>query len=93
MLHDWHRRLMRNSDLPPEMIGTFRPALGWVGGTSPSDAAYVASLLDVSERTGRTALETLARHGVLSEIEAGTGTVGRARRWYAATELLRLWRA
>lgn len=251
MLHDWHRRLMRNSDLPPEMIGTFRPALGWVGGTSPSDAAYVppppeeiprlmddlvcfadatddfdavsrsaiahaqfeaihpygdgngrlgrvlvsrilrragvtqrsvapismaiardaggylsglrmfetghcgpwvrwfaqvveqtadlanaivnesqelikqwsrmtsslrhdsaarallrflpghpvinsadvASLLDVSERTGRTALDTLATHGVLSEIEAGTGTVGRARRWYAATELLRLWRA
>ncbi|MDE0135687.1 MAG: Fic family protein [Acidimicrobiaceae bacterium] len=251
MLHDWHNRLMRNSDLPPEMIGTLRPALGWVGGTSPSDAAYVppppeeiprlmddlvrfadadddldavsrsaiahaqfeaihpygdgngrlgrvlvsrilrragvtqrsvapismaiardaggylsglrmfetgragpwvqwfaqvvertadlanaivnesqelieqwsrmtsslrhdsaarallrflpghpvinsadvASLLDVSERTGRTALETLARHGVLSEIEVGTETVGRARRWYAASELLRLWRA
>jgi len=250
MLHDWHNRLMRNSDLPPEMIGTFRPALGWVGGTSPSDAAYmppppeeiprlmddlvrfadadddldavsrsaiahaqfeaihpygdgngrlgrvlvsrilrragvtqrsvapismaiardaggylsglrmfetgragpwvrwfaqvvertadltnaivnesqelieqwsrttsslrydsaarallrflpghpvinsadVASLLDVSERTGRTALETLARHGVLSEIEVGTETIGRARRWYAASELLQLWR-
>ena len=28
MLHDWHNRLMRNSDLPPEMIGTFRPASG-----------------------------------------------------------------
>lgn len=251
MLHDWHRWLMRNSDLPPEMVGTFRPALGWVGGTSPSDAAYVppppeeiprlmddlvrfadaaddldavsrsaiahaqfeaihpygdgngrlgrvlvsrilrragvtqrsvapismaiardaggylsglrmfeighcgpwvrwfaqvvertadltnaivnesqelieqwsrttsslrhdsaarallrflpghpvinsadvASLLDVSERTGRTALEALARHGVLSEIEVGTETVGRARRWYAASELVRLWRA
>ncbi len=40
-LHQWHRRLMRHGTLPPQMIGTFRPTLGWVGGTTPLDAAYV----------------------------------------------------
>lgn len=40
-LHGWHRRLMRHGRLPAHMIGAFRPALGWVGGTSPLDAAYV----------------------------------------------------
>ena len=41
VLHEWHGRLMRNRHLPKEMVGAFRPALGWVGGTSPLDAAYV----------------------------------------------------
>ncbi len=249
VLHEWHGRLMRNSDLPIEMVGAFRPALGWVGGTSPLDAAYVppppaeiprlvddllrfadatddldalsraaivhaqfeaihpygdgngrlgrvlvgrilrraeatrrsvapismavardpggylsglrlfesghigpwvqwfaqivetaaeltgsiveqsqqlieqwtevtstlrrdstarallrflpgypvissadvAGLLDVSERTGRTALESLAKHGVLENTQVSTGQVGRARGWYAATDLLRIW--
>ena len=249
VLHEWHGRLMRNSDLPAEMLGAFRPSLGWVGGTSPLDAAYVppppdeiprlmddlvgfadalddldavsraaiahaqfeaihpygdgngrlgrvlvsrilaraattqrsvapismaiardpggylsglrlfemghtgpwvswfariveraagltdsiveqsqqlvrqwadatnalrhdsaarsllrflpghpvissadvAELLGVSERTGRTALESLAGHGVLQPIDISAGHVGRARRWYAATDLLRLW--
>jgi Fic family protein len=40
-LHAWHRRLMRNSRLSPAMVGAFRDAQGWVGGTSPLDAAYV----------------------------------------------------
>ncbi|MBO0713205.1 MAG: Fic family protein [Acidimicrobiales bacterium] len=40
-LHAWHRRLMRHSRLAPEMVGAFRGAQGWVGGTSPLDAAYV----------------------------------------------------
>lgn len=40
-LHRWHARLMRHSDLDPEMIGTFRRRVGWVGGSSPLDAAYV----------------------------------------------------
>ena len=40
-LHRWHERLMRNSDLPVELIGEFRPSVGWVGGNSPLDAAYV----------------------------------------------------
>ena len=41
MLHRWHERLMRHGRLPAHMIGAYRPALGWVGGTSPVDAAYV----------------------------------------------------
>lgn len=40
-LHRWHRQLMRHGPLPPEMVGAFRPTLGWVGGNSPLDAAYV----------------------------------------------------
>lgn len=40
-LHRWHRQLMRHGRLPADMIGAFRPVMGWVGGTSPLDAAYV----------------------------------------------------
>ena len=40
-LHHWHRQLMQHGTLPSDMIGVFRPALGWVGGSSPLDAAYV----------------------------------------------------
>ena len=40
-LHEWHARLMRNSDLDPSLIGVFRDGVGWVGGNSPLDAAYV----------------------------------------------------
>ena len=41
MLHRWHERLMRHGLLSASMVGRFRPALGWVGGTSPTNAAYV----------------------------------------------------
>ena len=41
LLHSWHQRLMRNSDLDSDLIGVFRPRVGWVGGSSPLDAAYV----------------------------------------------------
>jgi Fic family protein len=41
-IHDWHRRLMGQSgDLASEMIGAFRVAQSWIGGTSPRDAAFV----------------------------------------------------
>lgn len=40
-LHLWHERLMRSSDLTADLIGAFRPSVGWVGGNSPLDAAYV----------------------------------------------------
>ena len=40
-LHRWHRQLMQHGMLPPDLVGTFRPTLGWVGGNSPLDAAYV----------------------------------------------------
>ncbi len=41
MMHDWHRRLMRHSGMDSDLIGVWRPRVGWVGGTSPVDAAYV----------------------------------------------------
>lgn len=68
-----------------------RALLGHLPGHPVIHSADVARLLDVSERTGRTALETLNEHNVLREIDASTGDVGRARRWYAAADLLRLW--
>lgn len=40
-LHSWHRRLMQHGTLPSGLTGVFRPVLGWIGGTSPLDAAYV----------------------------------------------------
>jgi Fic family protein len=43
LLHSWHARLMQGPHawLPAEMVGSFRTAQGWVGGTSPLDAALV----------------------------------------------------
>jgi len=40
-LHRWHRQLMGNSALDETMIGAFRTAPSWIGGTSPIDAAFV----------------------------------------------------
>jgi Fic family protein len=40
-VHNWHRRLMKDSNLPPEIIGAFRTTQSWIGGTSPRDAALV----------------------------------------------------
>ena len=33
MLQRWHRALMRDTNLPAEMVGRFRRAQGWIGGT------------------------------------------------------------
>ncbi len=41
-IHEWHRRLMGpTSRLPEEMIGAFRTAQSWIGGTSPHSASFV----------------------------------------------------
>jgi len=40
-IHSWHRRLLRDADLPPHLVGAFRDAQGWIGGRGPQDAAYV----------------------------------------------------
>ncbi len=42
LLHSWHRDLMRHGRLPPDMIGSYRTSPGWIGGTSPTTAVYVA---------------------------------------------------
>ncbi len=41
-LHRWHRTLMSGaSHLPQRLVGRFRDEQGWIGGTSPFDAALV----------------------------------------------------
>lgn len=45
-MHSWHRLLMENSNRPASLHGTWRSSPGWIGGTSPLDAAYVPPLPD-----------------------------------------------
>ncbi|HEV3449900.1 MAG TPA: Fic family protein [Acidimicrobiia bacterium] len=40
-LRDWHRTLMAGSPLPGRFVGVVRDEQGWIGGTSPLDAALV----------------------------------------------------
>ena len=41
-IHEWHRRLMGPTGrLPEEMVGAFRTAQSWIGGTSPRNASFV----------------------------------------------------
>jgi Fic family protein len=40
-LHAWHRVLMVDSPLSTDLVGRYRDAQGWIGGTSPRDAVYV----------------------------------------------------
>jgi Fic family protein len=42
-IHEWHRRLMGSTGrIPEEMVGDFRTAQSWIGGTSPRDASFVS---------------------------------------------------
>ena len=92
-LHRWHTRLMRNSGLSADFIGSFRPRVGWVGGSSPLDAAYVppppgeipelmADLLRFADSTG--GLDPVSHTAILhAQFEAihpyadGNGRLGR----------------
>lgn len=40
-LQRWHSQLMQHGSLPPEMVGRWRIAQGWIGGSSPLDAVFV----------------------------------------------------
>jgi Fic family protein len=42
-LCEWHRMLMTGSPLPGRYVGVLRKEQGWVGGTSPMDAALVTA--------------------------------------------------
>jgi Fic family protein len=53
-LHRWHRSLMRDaSHLPAGQVGAFRRTQGWIGGTSPLDAALVTPPPDEVPRLTR----------------------------------------
>lgn len=44
LVRGWHRRLMRHAtNLDQSLVGAWRDRLGWVGGTNPLVAAYVAA--------------------------------------------------
>ena len=93
MLHSWHALLMRNSNLDPELIGTLRPRIGWVGGSSPLTAAYVppppceiGDLIDdlIGFANERTDLDPISHTALLhAQFEAihpygdGNGRLGR----------------
>jgi Fic family protein len=91
-LHHWHERLMRHSDLPGEMVGRFRTAQGWIGGSSPVDAVYVppppdavsALVADMVRYANRRDLDPVVQAAVLhAQFETihpygdGNGRLGR----------------
>ncbi len=91
-LHRWHRQLMAHGDLPPAMVGHFRTAQGWIGGSSPRDAVFVpppaemvadlmADLVAFANRTDLDAVTQAAvLHGQFETIHPygdGNGRLGR----------------
>lgn len=92
LLHSWHGDLMRHSRLPPDLVGAYRSSPGWIGGTAPTSAAYVAppgdrveslmdDLLDYlnSERDDPVTQAAVA-HGQFETIHPygdGNGRIGR----------------
>jgi len=89
----WHARLMAPSGLPPRYIGRLRTEPGWIGGTTPLDAAfvpppaeYLAGLLeDLIRFANRGDLPAVAQAAIVhAQFETihpfgdGNGRVGRA---------------
>lgn len=91
-LHAWHRRLMRHSHLPHDLIGAFRRSQGWIGGRSPVDAvfvpppeSYVTDLMaDLVVYANRTDLDAVSQAAIVhAQFETihpygdGNGRIGR----------------
>src|SRR4051812_29804463 len=92
-LHRWHRSLMSaESHLPDRQIGAFRDAQGWIGGTSPLDAALVTPppervpelVRDLAAFANRTDIDAITRAAVahaqfeiIHPYADGNGRVGR----------------
>jgi Fic family protein len=105
-LHRWHRALMANTTyLPRRMIGRPRDAQGWIGGTSPLDAALVtpppdrvgALLDDLVAFANRTDVDAVTQAAVAhAQFEAihpyadGNGRVGRVLAGWVLTRRLEL---
>lgn len=92
LLCRWHRLLMQGSPLPARYVGVVRDEQGWIGGTSPLDAALVtpppehlgALLADVVAFANRDdldpVLQVAAAHAQLEVVHPftdGNGRVGR----------------
>ncbi|HVF76106.1 MAG TPA: Fic family protein [Acidimicrobiales bacterium] len=92
-LHRWHGLIMRGTrHLPPRLVGTPRKEQGWIGGTSPLDAALVTPppdaverlLTDLVEFVNRTDVDPVtqaavahAQFEVIHPYADGNGRVGR----------------
>jgi Fic family protein len=88
----WHRTLMTGSPTPERYVGVVRDEQGWIGGTSPLDAALVtpppgelsALLLDLVDYVNRDDVDPLAQAAtahaqfeIIHPFGDGNGRVGR----------------
>ncbi len=105
-LHRWHRQLMAGaSHLPDNLIGATRDLQGWIGGTSPLDAALVTPpperigplLDDLVAAANRTDMDAVTQAAVLhAQFELihpyadGNGRVGRILAGWILTRRLGL---
>ena len=105
-LDRWHRRLMQGADhLPPRLVGAPRDAQGWIGGTSPLDAALVTPppsrldplLDDLVAFANRTDVDPVtqaamahAQFEVIHPYADGNGRVGRVLVGWVLTRRLGL---
>jgi Fic family protein len=105
MLCEWHRLLMAGSPMPDRYLGAIRDEQGWIGGTSPLDAALVtppperlAELLDdLAAFVGRDDLDPIlqaavahAQFEIIHPFADGNGRVGRILIAWMLTRRLRL---
>ena len=92
LLCRWHHTLMTASPTPAHYIGRLRDEQGWIGGTSPLDAALVtappsevpALVRDLVDFTNRTDIDPIAQAAlahaqfeVIHPFADGNGRVGR----------------
>jgi Fic family protein len=105
-LHRWHRVLMQGAHhLPLHLVGAPRDAQGWIGGTSPLDAALVtpppehveALLDDLIAFANRTDVDAVtqaavahAQFEVIHPYADGNGRVGRVLVGWVLTRRLGL---
>ena len=104
--HRWHRTLMRGAGrLPDQLVGEWRNAQGWVGGTSPLDAALVPAppehvgplMEDLVRFANRTDLDPVtqaaaahAQFEVIHPYGDGNGRIGRVLIGWLLTRRLHL---
>ncbi|MDH3708132.1 MAG: Fic family protein, partial [Acidimicrobiia bacterium] len=67
-LHEWHRRLLRHGYLPDDLVGRYRTSPGWIGGTSPANAAYVPPPADLVPDLMADLVDYASREDVLDPV-------------------------
>jgi len=105
LLCRWHRTLMAGSPTPARYIGVVRAEQGWIGGTSPIDAALVTPpaeylpglLADLVSFVNRTDVDPIAHAAiahaqfeVIHPFGDGNGRVGRVLISWLLTRRLQL---